>query len=242
MFKQSFRGQHDHGLRAVLEACYRDSLRSLVPPCDWGLQSGVGADDQVETLRQWTLACNLQRHWTWKPFYAAVLLDLGSVLNSLSGSEMKNLLFDLTHEDFDGVGIFVCTRGMKRWRSLLEDVNLRSFTDGLDGVIVNEYLVRPEWESSLMHVASSESAPPHFLFVLNGDKGDCASLLNMPALLFDDRMSNLVDVWRKGCRGSHGLLVETTANRHEAWQWRTSTCEVEAWSAKVRQWLSSLAF
>ena len=209
--------------------CMHDGINSLRLTCH-----------SMDVFRRWSLTCNLQRQWTWKPFRAAVFLDLGNVLSSLNSQQLEQLLWDLTAESLQGVGVYICTKGRNKWRSLVEEKDLRVFSQGIDGVIINNHAEGCIDEPRPPELNCIQTLPPHFLFVDNADKGDCARLLACPVLLFDDRTTNLHQVYLKALRGSHGVLVETSKNIRHEWLWRTTHLEVDTWIHKVHQWLQSL--
>ena len=210
------------------------------PHFRFGFNANLVSRNQLNTLRQWTWTCNLQRQWDWTPFKAAVFFDLGNVLSSLTGTQLQDLLWNVTGEDMIGVGVYICTYGRSRWKSLLEDADLRRFARGIDGVIVNYHFdQQPASDTGVLEISSPPTVPPHFLFV-EGDKGDCASLLPFPVLLIDDKMKNLRDVVRKAYPGSYGIMVDTPQNWNDSWDWQTTVHEVDTWIRLIHRWLQGL--
>jgi len=193
--------------------------------------------EAMERLRQWSWICNVQQATR-----AAVFLDVGNVLSDLTHPQLRNLQRHLTGPGMEGVDVYVCTRGEHRWIELLEDNKLNAFCSSVKGVMVTRYLERHAHRHPQLHVSRPPITPLHFLFFENGDKGDCAELLNVPVLLFDDKVTNLRQVFHKGCKGSHGLLIETRKNWAAEWHWRTNTYELETnkWPEYVLDWLANL--
>ena len=199
------------------------------------LNTSLVCMETMESLRQWAWTCNVQQATR-----AAVFLDVGHVLSDLKHCELENLQRHLTGPGMEGVGVYVCTRGEHRWIELLQDYRLNAFCSSINGVMVTRYLERYTNRNRQIHLSRRSITPLQFLFFDNGDKGDCAELLNVPVLLFDDREPNLRQVYEKGCKGSHGLLIETHKRTATEWLWRSNTRENYKWPEYVLDWLETL--
>ena len=198
--------------------------------------SQVPREDE-ETLRQWAWSINLSGNMK-TPMQAAVLLDVGGVLARLNTAALANLEWDLTHEDMTGIGVFICTRGEYRWRELLTQSAISVFCRGMTGTIITRYLQRYSRNRGVRLKRTGEM-PLDFICLSNGDKGDAASILGVPVILFDDRLENIWQVEGKGIRGSKGVLVK--GGRRWAWH-KNETVPLASseWKRMVKDWLQTI--
>ena len=218
---------------------YRKMMPPWRPICNLDMRGVCEKEETMEAVRQWAWTCNMQKH----SIRAAVLLDVGNVLSELSHAQLLRLHCDLRAQEMTNVGIYICTRGKDRWRELLQCESLYEFCSLTDGVLITRFLDRDPRRNPCLYISHPTRTPFHFLSLENGDKGDCARLLQVPCLLIDDKLENLYQVCAKGCTGSNGLLVKTLRNQHE-WRsapWQTNCSEVEKWPDYVLDWLASLS-
>ena len=224
-----------HLTKADAMLLYRKMMPPWRPICNLDMSFVCSREEIMEAVRQWAWTCNMQKHI----IRAAVFLDVGNVLSELSHTQLLRLHCDLRTQEMTNVGIYICTRGTKRWRELLQYESLYQFCSLTDGVLITRYLERDPRINPCLYISHPTRTPFHFLSLENGDKGDCAQVLRVPCLLFDDKRDNLQQVRAKGSAGSNGVLVTRRRNPRTV-PGQTHVADVWQWPGIVLRWLANL--
>ena len=165
------------------------------------------------------------------------LFDMHDVVDTLDKDQAIDVGVDLDH--LDTIGTVICSFG-KSHRHDVFDLNAEwcAFVAEMDGVVFTDY--RWSWHDKVD--IYREIGMNARTICVRGDKGQVASLLNRPCLLFDDKEDNIDLVCEGGHRHrSNGVVVRRGRKARHQVRWGYDvTTNPHDWIPLLKQWQSWL--